>query len=77
MYENCETNVLLNKILLYLSDVQFPSRATCADDEMLGEEETLSLAFFLQRQRAQSASCDLPFLTHGHLDQRTCKHMGT
>lgn len=59
-------------LLLYLSDVKFSSRASGADDEMFGEEETLSLAFLLQRQRAQSASRDLPFLTHWHLDQRTC-----
>lgn len=52
--------------------MKFSPGAASADDEMFGEEEALSLAFFLQRQRAQSASRDLPFLAHRHLDQGTC-----
>lgn len=63
---------MYSTVLLYLSDVKFPPRAPCTDDEMFGEEKTLPLSFFLQRQRAQSASRDLPFLAHWHLDQRTC-----
>ena len=59
-------------ILSYLSDVKFSPGAAGTDDEMFGEEETLSLSFFLQRQRAQSTSRDLPFLAHRHLDQGAC-----
>lgn len=61
-------------ILPYFSDVKFSSGASGADDKMFGEEETLSLSFLLQRQRAKPASCDLPFLAHWHLDQRTYEH---
>lgn len=59
-------------MLSHLSDVKFSSRASGTDDEMFGEEETLSLAFLLQRQRTQSASRYLPLFAHWHLDQRTC-----
>lgn len=57
---------------MYLGDVEFPSGASGTDDEMFGKEKTLPLSLFLQGQRAQSASGDLPFLAHRHLDQRTC-----
>lgn len=57
--------------LMYLGDVQLPPRAAGADDEMLGKEKALPLSLFLQGQRAQPPSGDLPFLTHRHLDQRT------
>lgn len=55
--------------LLYLCDVKFSSGAAGADDEMFGEEKTLPLTFFLQRQRAQSASSDLAFLAQWDLYQ--------
>lgn len=55
--------------LLYLGDVKLSSGATGADDEMFGEEKTLPLTFFLQRERAQSASRDLAFLAHWDLYQ--------
>lgn len=52
----------------YLGEVQLPPRAPGTDDEVFREKKTLSLAIFLQRQGAQTAAGDLPFLTHGHLD---------
>lgn len=58
-----------SKIRSYLGKVQLPPRASCTDDEVFREKKTLSLTLFLQRQGAQTATGDLPFLTHGYLDK--------
>ena len=60
----------------HLGEVQLPSRAPGADDDMLGEEEALPLPFLLQSQRAQSPTGDLSLLTHWHLDERACMAKG-
>lgn len=36
----------------YFEQVKFASRAACADKEVLGEEEALSLSFLFERERA-------------------------
>jgi len=36
----------------YFEQVKFASRAACADKEVLGEEEALSLSLFFERERA-------------------------
>lgn len=56
----------------YLGQVQLPTRAPCANDQVLGEEEALPLALLPQGQRPQAAPGDLALLTHGHLDEGSC-----
>lgn len=56
----------------HLGQVEFPTGASGADNQMLGEQETLPLALLLQRQRPQAAPGDLALLRHGHLDEGAC-----
>lgn len=60
----------------YLGQVQLPARAPGADDEVLGEQEALPLALFLQGQRPQPPPGDLALLGHGHLDEGACGRTG-
>lgn len=43
----------------YLGQVKFPSRASGTDDEVLGEQEALSLTLFLEGQGPQAPPGDL------------------
>lgn len=53
-----------------LQQVQLPSRCPRADEEVLGEQETLALAFLPQGQRAQPDLAEHPPLAAGRqLDQ--------
>lgn len=63
--------------LSHLRQVQLPSGAPGANDQVLGEEEALPLPLLPQGQGAQPSTRHLPLLRHRHLDEGPCGRRGT